>query len=341
MSKQVDRVLNAYQRLNKTQQIEFTSRLSRSSASMEEYLTETRFANGRCCPHCGSTSVIKYGKRADGTQKYRCNDCHKQFNIKSNSIVAHTRMNMDIWQSFIECMLQGLSLRVTAEICGISKNTAFTWRHKVLDALQKMADDVVLDGIIEADETFFAISYKGNHKNSKTFKMPRSAHRRGGETHKRGISKEKVCVSCAVNRTGLSISKVSNLGHVTINELHSVFDGRITPSSVLCTDKMSAYKTFALESGLELHQFKADKPVKGIHNIQHINNYHSTLKGFMYPFKGVSSKYLNNYLIWHNFVHYAGETYTEKKNILLGYCFTQAKTVLRDNIKDRNPLPIL
>ena len=26
-----------------------------------------------------------------------------------------------------------------------------------------MADDVTLDGIIGADETFFAISYKGNH----------------------------------------------------------------------------------------------------------------------------------------------------------------------------------
>ena len=47
-----------------------------------------------------------------------------------------------------------------------SRNTAFLWRHKILDALQNMADDVTLDGIIEADETFFAISYKGNHSKS-------------------------------------------------------------------------------------------------------------------------------------------------------------------------------
>ena len=37
------------------------------------------------------------------------------------------------------------------------RNTAFLWRHKILDALQNMADDVTLDGIIEADETFFAM----------------------------------------------------------------------------------------------------------------------------------------------------------------------------------------
>ena len=67
-----------------------------------------------------------------------------------------------------------------------------------MDALQNMADDVTLDGIIEADETFFAISYKGNHSKSKTFAMPRKAHKRGHSTHIRGLSQEKVCVPCAL-----------------------------------------------------------------------------------------------------------------------------------------------
>jgi hypothetical protein len=40
-----------------------------------------------------------------------------------------------------------------------------------------MSNEVVLEGIVEADETFFAISYKGNHKKSKTFKMPRDSRK--------------------------------------------------------------------------------------------------------------------------------------------------------------------
>ena len=42
--------------------------------------------------------------------------------------------------------------------------TAFAWRHKILDALQSMMTDVELDGVVQADETFTAVSYKGNHK---------------------------------------------------------------------------------------------------------------------------------------------------------------------------------
>ena len=39
----------------------------------------------------------------------------------------------------------------------------------------------------------------------------------------------------------------------------------------------------------------------------HINSYHSQLKRFMRGFNGVSTKYLNNYLVWNNLVNYAKE----------------------------------
>lgn len=31
---------------------------------------------------------------------------------------------------------------------------AFIWRHKISDALKNMADNIKLEGIVEADETF-------------------------------------------------------------------------------------------------------------------------------------------------------------------------------------------
>lgn len=33
-------------------------------------------------------------------------------------------------------MMNGFSVRKSAAICGINKDTAFIWRHKILDALQ-------------------------------------------------------------------------------------------------------------------------------------------------------------------------------------------------------------
>lgn len=58
-------------------------------------------------------------------------------------------------------MIEKYSLRKTAEICDISLPAAFAWRHKILDTLQEMMNEVRLDGIVEADETFMAISFKG------------------------------------------------------------------------------------------------------------------------------------------------------------------------------------
>lgn len=341
MSKAVDNILKLYSKLTDEQVIEFHKRFSGEPLDMEEYLTKVRFANGHVCPFCGSATVVKNGKRPDGMQRYRCKDCGKSFNIRSNSIVARCHKDMDTWSSFIECMMNGLSIRKTAEICGINKNTAFLWRHKVLDILRNMMTDVVLDGIVEADETYFPVSYKGNHKNSKTFKMPRKARHRGKSIRKRGISKEQVCVPCAVNRTGLSIAQVANLGHITIDELHSIFDSKISDTAELCTDKMTSYKAFAKEKGINLHQFKATERSNGIYGIQHINNYHSVLKHFMGNFRGVSSKYLNNYLVWHNFVNYAGETYTEKKAIMLRYCLAYPQEIMGATVRDRVSVPIV
>jgi len=47
----------------------------------------------------------------------------------------------------------------------IKLQTAFYWRHKILKVLTKKDDnDNKLDGIIEADETFFEESQKGARK---------------------------------------------------------------------------------------------------------------------------------------------------------------------------------
>ncbi len=311
------------------------------SISIEEFVTKERFANGRVCPVCGATHVVRNGKRKDGTQKYICKDCGKSFVITTNSIVSGTRKDLNVWIKYVDCMLNGFSVRKAAEECGIHRNTAFAWRHKILDALQNMANDVILDGIVEADETFFTISYKGNHKKSKKFTMPREPHKRGNSTHVRGLSSEKVCVPCAVNRSGMSIAKVSNTGRVSTKDLHEIYDGRIDPSATLVTDKMNSYVRFSNANGIELVQLKTGKAKKGIYNIQHINSYHSQLKRFMKSFNGVSTKYLNNYLIWHNFVNYAKESDVEKRAILLSYVLTTLKTDRNSSLSNRPALPLV
>ena len=297
---------------------------------LEDLLTEERFANGRVCPICGCIHIVRNGKRNDGVQRYICKDCGKSFVIKTNSITSGTRKDLDVWKKYIDCMISGLSVRKAAHVCGIHRNTAFIWRHKILDALQRVVAGSKLNGIIEADETFFPVSYKGNHSNS-TFTMPRKAHKRGNSIHVRGLSHEQVCVPCAIDRNGNSVSKISNLGRVSTKDLHIVYDSKIEGNATLCTDKMNSYVRFANANKIKIVQLKTGKSKKGIYHIQHINAYHSQLKEFMRGFHGVSTKYLNNYLAWNNWRNTKDSSLKDKAEILLKR--TTASTLSIKNLK--------
>ncbi|MBR1440899.1 MAG: IS1595 family transposase [Lachnospiraceae bacterium] len=314
------------------------SMVSVSAGDLGKYVADERFSGGVACPHCGGRHVVRQGHRNDGTQRYLCRECGKTFVPTSKTIVSGSRYGLSVWEKYVGCMIDGLSVRKAATVCGIHRNTAFAWRHKILGALQKMADSVKLDGIVEADETFFPVSYKGNHRKG-SFVMPRRAHKRGKSVRVRGLSREQVCVPCAVNRNGLSLAKASNVGRVATRNLHAVYDSRFSSDCVLVTDKMNAYTRFANKNGISLIQLKGGKAQKGIYNIQHINNYHSQLKRFMYGFNGVSTKHLNNYLTWHNFVNYAKGSAIDKKAILLRFSLTQNMVLHVKDIAKKPALP--
>ena len=229
------------------------------------------------CPHCNSANFSKNGKTC-GFQRFICKDCKKTFGTRNETIFYAVKKDLSVWQNYIHCMIEKYSLRKTAQICGISTRTAFAWRHKILDALQKMQDEVKLDGVVEADETFLPLSFKGHHKD---FSLPRPAKHRGEPATRRGLSREQVCVSCGVNLGGLSVSKVSNLGKPSLQDLEKVLTGKIEADSVLVTDSLRAYLKLARDMELNHIRIPRNKYKLGAFNIQTINSYHSRLKNML------------------------------------------------------------
>lgn len=237
-------------------------------------------------------------------------------------------------------MIQGLPVRKSAEICGIHRNTAFIWRHKILDALQNASKHEKLEGIVEADETFFPISYKGNYKKS-SFVIPRASRKRGKSIHKRGLSRELVCVPCAIDRSGHTVSKIATLGRVKTKDLHLLYDGKICESATLCTDKMNSYVRFANSNKINLVQLKSGKSKKGIYHIQHINSYHSSLKRFVRAFNGVASKYLNNYLLWNSWLTVKKGSIQHKTDSILKAALTARANVKCRSLSSRPVIPLI
>ena len=250
------------------------------------------------CPECHGVHIIKFGIK-NGKQRYFCKVCRKVFMPTTKTIAYKSKHDMETWSNYISSMLAGMSCRDAASVCGISHKTAFYWRHKIMGSMKEVLDGkLTLNGIIEADETFFPVSYKGNHKFSKDFVMPRKARRRGKQISKRGISREQVCVSCMVDQNNGMQAEIAGLGMIRFSQLDRL--NKIESGAILITDKASAYCKYAQKFSFDLVQLKAGKEYKrGMYSLAHINAFHSGLKRFIKTFNGVSTKHLPNYLNWH------------------------------------------
>ena len=178
---------------------------------------------------------------------------------------------------------------------GVTWVTLFYWRHKLLSALKQM-DFEQFEGIVDVDETYFLYSEKGKRGIS-----DRKPRKRGGKSKRRGISHEQFYVLVARDRTKATVSKVACMGRVVKTKVDNMME--ISSDNVLVTDAWRAYKTYAKEKGIEHRKSNDGKHViKGLYHIQNVNDLHSCMKQWINRFKGVATKYLDNYLAWFLFV---------------------------------------
>lgn len=259
------------------------------------------------CPKCGDTHFKKNGK-VRGAQRYQCRSCKATFGNTNDTVFYRTQKDLATWNQYIDLMFDGfLSVRKIADRVGIHYNTAFNWRHKILHALRQV-QPATLGGVVEVDETFFTVSYKGKKRH-----MPRESHKRGGMTRKRGISKDKACVLTALDRTGNELYEAACLGRITARHVTATLGPYIAHDAVLVTDKATAYPGFAATMKLGYHFVVQDRrSVDGLLHLQKTNSVHSNIKRFMRPFNGVATKYLDHYMA---FFQYTG---TDTKPVLTG-----------------------
>jgi len=187
-------------------------------------------------------------------------------------------------------MEDGLSIRKAAKRVGISIQTSFDWRHKVLERLSELHADK-LEGIAEADEMFFAYSEKGN-KNLK-----RTPRKRGGKK----ISDDMVNVLVGLDRKGHLIAKNTGRGGLRKGPVDKVLSGKFAPGTILCTDGLSTFKGLAKREGVThkpIITYKGRTLKNKAYHIQTVNAIHADIRATMAKYKGVATKYLQNYMNW-------------------------------------------
>ena len=273
----------------------------RQSCQLYERL-EQNFAAHPRCQHCHSDDVRKHGRQSN-RQRYQCKTCGRTFNALTGTPLAHLHV-MAVLDTYLECMTTSMTLRPTARACGISLDTSFHLRHRIMELLQGEQAEL-LQGIVELDETFFRESHKG----SRSLPFQRKPRKRGGIRKKRlkagqvrkperPVKKIPVLVAC--DRQSHMVSDV--LDHMWWEDMEACLVGRIPPGTPVCADALAQHDRVAQRLGLVLKTLvttEGQTVREGVFHLQHVNAHHSTLKSWVNNwFKGVASKYLYRYVGW-------------------------------------------
>lgn len=118
------------------------------------HLEKVRWGDAPCCPHCESENV---GQKNESGRvgRWNCYDCKSSFNVLSGTIFHRTKIELRKWFAAIALLLdakKSISSHQLARHLGLTKPTAWYMGHRIRKAMQQ--GDVLLSGIVEADETF-------------------------------------------------------------------------------------------------------------------------------------------------------------------------------------------
>lgn len=250
------------------------------------------------CPSCKDINYKKNGHK-NGTQRYLCKKCKKSFSITTNTILRYSKITYQQLMLFIKCLLDSKSLNEISFELNISKTQVYYQEMKLFLALEDTYNNQKLKGIVQVDEKYFRISFKGTkHKD-----MPRKTRHSGSQDLKVGINKELACVVLAIDENDNIIIKVVGNGPASSQMIGKALNNKIEEGSIIITDSKSAYIKFASDNNLILKQIPdGEYTVDDIYNLNDLNELILELESYViYNKKGVSTKHLQQYC---NFIKY-------------------------------------
>jgi len=281
-----DQIIKLFGKLTEPERDLLLQELNRKQIS-ETVLIED--ASILSCPHCGSKLFVRNGKR-DEMQKYKCKSCCKVFTVKTGT-PFHKIQKMDKFEAYKALMMESyLPIKKIAEKVGISIQTAFDWRHKLLSGRNK--EVTKFEGITEIDDIWFLYSQKG--RKGLDYSRKRGGSKRAGDND---FQAKLLISSDRKSNTDLSLVRI---GRLSKSDIQRKISGRFSIDSILVSDKHRSIASFASSEGIKHISFKAkEHSAGGEYHVQNVNNLASRLKGTInHSLRGVSTKYLQSYANW-------------------------------------------
>ena len=148
---------------------------------------------------------------------YQCRECLKWYSETTGTPLWDIKLKSK-WQSYLRCMEQGMPIKKIAKEIGISIQTSFDWRHKILSSLSSFAPQI-LSETVECDEMELALSNKGSRDLDRAPRKRANDFKRNEPTHEITV----VQVVTAVQRAGETYLRAVETKRLSAKEITAKF----------------------------------------------------------------------------------------------------------------------
>ena len=108
------------------------------------------------CPRCQGARIVKNGRSRHGHQRWMCAGCKLTFGEQD-----HRRVDAGLKEAAIQHYLEGVGLRATERLVGVSHNSVMNWVREEVAGKALQRPDPAEVQVVEADELW---SYVGAKK---------------------------------------------------------------------------------------------------------------------------------------------------------------------------------
>jgi transposase-like protein len=239
-----------------------------------------RWNNKPVCPYCKSTKQTS----EKSSHRYHCNNCNTSYSVTVGTIFHHTHLDLQRWFLAISLVLnakKGYSARQLGRDISVTKDTA--WR--ILMQIRKafIDDSALLEGIVEADETYIGGKNRNRHKDKKV------------ENSQGRSAKDKTPVIGVLERGGkIKAKKAKDTSSKTLT---SFIKSNVKEGSTVSTDEWIGYKRISEKFNHLVVTHNSGVYVEGIAHTNTLEGFWSLFKrGIIGQYHQISNKYLDKYV---------------------------------------------
>lgn len=242
-------------------------------------LERERWGGKPVCPHCGYSEKIYRTTRG-----YKCGnkDCHKKFTVTVGTAFESSKIKLRYWYAAIYLCAnpkKGISSHGLARTIGVTQKTAWFILHRVRKMLHEKKP-AMLQGTIEADETYVGGKESNKHRQGKTGKMGRGT--------------DKAPVLAMAERGGQV--RTMPLENVKGHSLTANIYKNVQPGSNVITDNYNAYYMVRSRYTHSKVNHSKNEFVRGSLHTNTVEGYFSHFKRTVYgTYHQVSVKHLDAY----------------------------------------------